>query len=410
MKHEIVMPKAGLTNTEGVISSWAFENGAQVRKGDVIGDIENEKSTIPLTSPADGYLAGLAEPGEEFKVGAVIGYVVDQAGESAQAPAASTSTAKAAEPAVKTAAVAPQTAAGAVTTGRKRISPYARKLAESRGLDYAQITGTGPGGSVVAADVLAALEKPAAPVDASAVGLVPVAAASPAAYTEVPASALRKAIARNLQASLQNTAQASASAELDVTALMQFKDSLKEMADTLENKIGLNEILSYIVVKLAAKHACLSTVLTDKGTLRSYKHVSLAFALANEKGLITPVVRDASRMSLNQFSQEMKRLVALGRDNALEQADLEGGTITISNMGMYPIDAFTPIVNPPQAAIFGFGRAVSKPVYVEGELTRREMMHISLAFDHRSMDGADAGEVFKTLKSFVEQPQLLLLF
>ena len=406
MKHEIVMPKAGLTNTEGIISSWALESGAQVKKGDVIGDIENEKSTIPLTSPADGFLAGLAEPGEEFKVGAVIGYVVDSAGEAVDAAAPATSPApdKAVSAPVPAPAASPVVAAGA----RKRISPYAKKLAESRGVDYAQLPGSGPGGSVVAADIMKALET--APVAAAPAAQAVSAEAAQAEYTDTPATTMRKSIARNLQASLQNTAQASASAEFDVTALMQFKDAMKDMAEALDNRITLNEILSYIVVKLAAKHPCLHSVLTDAGMIRQYRRVALSFALANEKGLITPVVREADRMSLNQFSQEMKRLVALGRDNALELSDLQGGTITISNLGMYPVDAFTPIVNPPQAAIFGFGRTVTKAVYVNGSFEKREMMHISLAFDHRSMDGSDAGEVFKSLKAFVEQPQLLLLY
>ena len=410
MKHEIVMPKAGLTNTEGVISSWALANGAQVKKGDVIGDIENEKSTIPLTSPADGYLAGLAEPGEEFKVGAVIGYVVDTAGESADvaSPHAQTPATQVA-PAPVAAAPAAAPAAALAPAGRKRISPYAKKLAESRGVDYSQMPGTGPGGSVVAADIMKALETVGAGAPVAAAAAAPVAAAQ-AEYTETPATAMRKSIARNMQASLQNTAQASASAEFDVTALMQFKDSMKDMAEALGNKITVNEILSYIVVKLAAKHPCLNAVLTESGMIRQYRHVALSFALANEKGLITPVVREADRLSLNQFSLEMKRLVALGRENSLDLADMQGGTITISNMGMYPVDAFTPIVNPPQAAIFGFGRTVTKAVYVNGSFEKRETMSISLAFDHRSIDGADAGEVFKSLKAFVEQPQLLLLY
>ncbi|MGI6687940.1 MAG: dihydrolipoamide acetyltransferase family protein [Christensenellales bacterium] len=399
MKHEIVMPKAGLTNTEGVISSWALQEGARVKKGDVIGDIENEKSTIPLTSPADGYLAGLAEPGEEFKVGAVIGYVVDSADETVE-----TAAAPQAAPVPAPAQAPVQQAKAAAPGARKRISPYAKKLAESRGVDYSQLPGTGPGGSVVAADILKALEAAAA---------APVAATAPAVqaeYTETPATAMRRSIAKNLHASLQNTAQAQVSSELDVTALMRFKDSMKDMEEALGNKITLNEILSYIVVKLAAKHPCLNTVLTDAGMIRQYRHVALSFALANEKGLITPVVREADTLSLNQFSLEMKRLVALGRDNALDLSDLQGGTITISNMGMYPVDAFTPIVNPPQAAIFGFGRTVTKAVYVDDSFEKREMMHASLVFDHRSMDGADAGEVFKSLKAFLDQPQLLLLY
>lgn len=409
MKHEIVMPKAGLTNTEGVISSWALEAGAQVKKGDVIGDIENEKSTIPLTSPADGYLAGLAEPGEEFKVGAVIGFVVDSPAESveAAAPAASAAQPAPEAPAAAAQAAAPAPAAPAAAAApgaRKRISPYAKKLAESRGVDYSQLPGSGPGGSVVAADILKAIDAassaPAAPAPA---------APAQAAYTDTPATAIRKAIARNLQASLQNTAQTQASAEFDVTALLGFKDSMKAMEEALGNRITFNEILSFIVVKLAAKHECLNSALTDAGMIRKYHHVSLAFALASDRGLVTPVVRDADRMSLNQFSLEMKRLVGLGRENALDQNAFEGGTITISNLGMYPVDSFNPIVNPPQAAIFGFGRAVSKPVYVNGCLEKREMMHVSISFDHRSMDGAQAGEVFKSLKAFLDQPQLLLL-
>lgn len=402
MKHEIVMPKAGLTNTEGVISSWALQEGARVKKGDVIGDIENEKSTIPLTSPADGYLAGLAEPGEEFKVGAVIGYVVDSAGETVE-----TAAAPQAAPVSAPSQVPVQQVKAAAPGVRKRISPYAKKLAESRGVDYSQLPGTGPGGSVVAADILKALEAAAAAPVAAA---VPAVSAVQAEYTETPATAMRRSIAKNLHASLQNTAQAQVSSELDVTALMRFKDSMKDMEEALGNKITLNEILSYIVVKLAAKHPCLNAVLTDAGMIRQYRHVALSFALANEKGLITPVVREADKLSLNQFSLEMKRLVALGRDNALDLSDLQGGTITISNMGMYPVDAFTPIVNPPQAAIFGFGRTVTKAVYVGDSFEKREMMHVSLVFDHRSMDGANAGEVFKSLKAFLDQPQLLLLY
>ncbi len=403
MKHEIVMPKAGLTNTEGVVSSWAFENGAQVKKGDVIGDIENEKSTIPLTSPADGFLAGLAEPGEEFKVGAVIGYVVDSASETVEAASPAAPAAEPVKEAVAPVADVPSPAVASPLGARKRISPFARKMAEKEGIDYQDLPGTGPGGAVVAADIRKAMaEKAVAPETAPA-------AAKPAAYREELASAMRRSIAKNLQASLQNTAQASASVELDVTALLAFKDSMKEMEEALSNRITLNEILSFIVVKLAAKHPCLNSVLTDAGMLRTYSHVALSFALANERGLITPVVREADRMSLNRFSQEMKRLVALGRDNALALEDLQGGTITISNLGMYPVDGFTPIVNPPQSAIFGFGRAVAKPVIVDGSLTRRDMMHVSIAFDHRSMDGADVGEVFTSLKAFVEQPQLLLL-
>ncbi|NLG58324.1 MAG: 2-oxo acid dehydrogenase subunit E2 [Clostridiales bacterium] len=402
------MPKAGLTNTEGVISAWALENGAQVKKGDVIGDIENEKSTIALTSPADGFLANLAEPGEEFKVGAVIGYVVGTSAEASDLPQAAAPAPSAEQPAAPALSAPVPVAQASAKGARKRISPYAKKLAESRGVDYFQLAGTGPGGSVVAADILKAIQE-GVPAPAPA----PVAAIEAAVqgeYTESPASAMRRSIAKNLQASLQNSAQAQASAEMDVTALLAFKDSLKGMEEALGNKITLNEILSYIVVKLAAKHEGLNSVLTQDGMLRRYRHVALAFALANEKGLITPVVREADRMSLNAFSQEMKRLVALGRDNALELQDLQGGTITISNLGMYPVDGFTPIVNPPQAAIFGFGRAVSKPVYVDSRLEKREMMHISIAFDHRSMDGADVGEVFKSLKALVEEPQLLLLY
>ena len=197
MKHEIVMPKAGLTNTEGVVSSWAFENGAQVKKGDVIGDIENEKSTIPLTSPADGFLAGLAEPGEEFKVGAVIGYVVDSASETVEAASPAAPAAEPVKEAVAPVADVPSPAVASPLGARKRISPFARKMAEKEGIDYQDLPGTGPGGAVVAADIRKAMaEKAAAPEAAPA-------AAKPAAYREELASAMRRSIARTCRLPLQ---------------------------------------------------------------------------------------------------------------------------------------------------------------------------------------------------------------
>ncbi|HSK67892.1 MAG TPA: dihydrolipoamide acetyltransferase family protein [Candidatus Limnocylindria bacterium] len=414
MKHEIVMPKAGLTNTEGVVGSWAFPEGTLVRKGDVIGDIENEKSTIPLTSPADGYLAGLAEPGTEHKVGAPIGYIADARAETAQAPAGAPEAQPAAAPEADPEAPAPMAPA---QQGRKRVSPYARKLAARHGVDVFPLPGTGPGGSVVAADVLkAARQAPAQTAPAQAASPAPQAPRAVAApapiqgeYTDTPASAMRRAIARNLVESLHSTAQASAFAELDVTELLAFKDRLQGMEEELGNRIGLNEILSYLVARLAVRHPGLNARMTPEGMVRQFRDVNLSFALSTAKGLVTPVVRGAQAMNLNAFSKEMKRLVALGRGNALEADALEGGTVTISNLGMFPVDGFTPIVNPPQSAIFGFGRAVPKPVYEGEALVRREMMHVSAAFDHRLLDGADIGEVFRSLQAYLLKPELLFL-
>lgn len=218
---------------------------------------------------------------------------------------------------------------------------------------------------------------------------------------------MRKSIARNMKQSQNDAATAFLSAEFDVTELFSYKKQLDSMEEVLGNKVTLNELLSYVVVKLAVKHPYLNSQLTQDNVIRTYKNVNFSFAVANDKGLVTPVVRNADQMSLNKFSLAMKEAVRKGKENALTTEDLTGGTVTVSNLGMYPADAFMPIINPPQTAIFGLGRAVEKPAVKDGEIVVRRMMWISCSFDHRNLDGAAMGEVFQTLKSLLENPNLL---
>lgn len=415
MKHPLAMPKAGLTNTEGTVASWAVETGTKVNKKEVVGEIENEKSTIELLAPEEGYLVIVGEVGEEYKVGEPIAYIVDSLdevdeaeheGEAAPQAPQDLAPAKTDDSKEKKEAPAKQ-----IAGQRRKISPYAKKLAEEAGLDYSNLEGTGPAESIVSRDILEALEKQGTQVAETEEAEVASAAptTSLAEYEDLPASTMRKAIAKNMKSSQATNAPAYLSAEFDVTKLFKLKDKLAKQEEVLGNRINLNNLLSYLFVKLAVKHPELNSQYMEDDKIRQYKNVHFSFAVENDKGLVTPVIPNANTLSLNAFSLAMKEAIEKARDNKLDMEELQGGTITLSNLGMYPADAFMPIINPPQTSIFGVGRAVEKPVYVDGKLEARKMMWFSMTFDHRNLDGAQVGRIFKTLEQLLADPKLMLL-
>lgn len=419
MKHPLAMPKAGLTNTEGTVASWAVETGTKVSKKEVVGEIENEKSTIELLAPEEGYLVIVGQVGEEYKVGEPIAYIVDSedeidGAEEENAPAEEKEEAAPAQVEKSQAQAQPKQEGE-----RVKISPYAKKLAEEVGFDYSSLEGTGPAQSIVSRDILEALEgQEEAPEVASQTEEDEKAEEAPAYvasttsdadYEEVAASTMRKAIAKNMKASLNTNAPAYLSTEFDVTKLFKLKDKLKEKEEILGNKISINNLLSYLIVKLAVKHPELNSQYTDDNKIRQHKHVNFSFAVENEKGLVTPVVPKADTLSLNAFSKAMKEAIDRARENKLDMEELQGGTVTLSNLGMYPVDSMMPIINHPQTSIFGVGRAVEKPVYVDGEVKPRMMMWISITFDHRNLDGAQVGRIFQSLEQFLADPKLMLM-
>ena len=406
---ELVMPRAGLTMVEGTISSWTVPEGAQVKKGDTIMEFENEKNTIEFACTHDGYLHITAQEGDVVAVGAPICYVADTkeaydalcggaapaAAPVAPAPAA----APEAAPAAPAAAAQP---APAAPGGRVRITGLARKMAKQHQIPLTALRGTGPKGRIIAQDVKDYLEQAkSAP------------AAAPAAVqtvedkvTEISMTGIRKAIAKNMYNSLQQMAQCTAAVEVDVTDLLAYRQKLLAKQDFLGCKVTVNDLLAMATVKMLQKHPTANATFDGK-TLFVHSAVNLSVAVAAEAGLMVPVVKNAQRMSLVELHNAMKELADKARDKRLAGDDQSGGTFTISNVGMFPIDWSTPIINPPQVAIIGFGRSVKKMAVVDDQPAIRSMMNMFLTFDHRVFDGLEVGRILSDLKELVENPELI---
>ena len=395
MSMEIVMPKTGLTNTENALDKWQVSEGEQVKKGQVLAEIESEKTTMPFESPADGKIHLVAGEGDTVPVGGVIAYLAaDEAQYQAVCTASAAPQAAPQSPAAPQAAPAPtvRKAAG----GRIIASPLARKKAEKAGIDLSLITGTGPGGRIVARDV-----DSCQPAVQSAVG------AKSREPVRIPLTPIRKAIARNMFNSLHTMAQTSDSVEVDVTELAAMRRRLVENEKLLGTRVTLNDLLSYAAVKMLKTHPLANASYTDQEIL-TFPYVNLSVAVATDYGLTSPVVRDADQMSLVELSRALREIVVKAREKRLTADDQRDGTFTLTNMGVFPVDNFNPILPAPQSCIMGFGRCVEKPVVYQGEIAIRTMMFLSVTYDHRVFDGGEIGSIMRTMKEYLESPVLFL--
>lgn len=406
MSFELVMPRAGLTMVEGTIASWLAAEGQQVKKGDAIMEFENEKNTIEFNCTHDGILHITAPEGETVSVGAPIGIVAESQGEydalcgaAAPAPAPETVAEPAAPAAVPVSA--PAAVPAPADTSRVRATGLARKMAKQHGVSLSAIQGTGPNRRIIAQDVLDYLE---AQKNAHAVP-----AAAPVAddvVTEIQMTGIRKAIAKNMYSSLQEMAQCTAAVEVDVTELLAYRQKLVENQEYLGCKVTVNDLLAMATVKMLQKHPTANATF-DGRTLFVHSAVNLSVAVAAEVGLMVPVVKNAQRMSLVELHNAMSDVAIRARDQKLKGGEQADGTFTISNVGMFPIDWSTPIINPPQVAILGFGRAVKKPAVVGEDVKIRSMMHVFLTFDHRVFDGLEVGRILADLQKLLEHPELI---
>ena len=402
MSFELVMPRAGLTMVEGTIASWLAAEGAAVKKGDPIMEFENEKNTIEFNCTHDGILHITAQEGETIAVGAPIGMVAESqaeydalCGSAAPAPAAPVEEA----PVAQAAPAVP--APVAEDTARVRATGLAKKIARQKGVSLAAIQGTGPNRRIIAQDVLDYLEAqknaPAAPVAAAVPDDV---------VTEIQMTGIRKAIAKNMYNSLQEMAQCTAAVEVDVTDLLSYRQKLVANQEYLGCKVTVNDLLAMATVKMLQKHPTANATFDGK-TLFVHSAVNLSVAVAAEVGLMVPVVKNAERMSLVELHNAMSDVAIRARDQKLKGGEQADGTFTISNVGMFPIDWSTPIINPPQVAILGFGRAVKKPAVVGEDVKIRSMMHVFLTFDHRVFDGLEVGRILADLQKLLENPELI---
>jgi pyruvate dehydrogenase E2 component (dihydrolipoamide acetyltransferase) len=396
------MPKFGLTMTEGTIQKWFKAEGDAIQTGESLFEVETEKVLYEVESPAAGTVAKLlyaleavvpvglpvaviAEPGENVaEVAAKYG---------GGAPKAATAVSVAATPAVGAGSVA----AAPSTSGRREgapVTPAARKLAQEHNIDLARVVGTGPGGRVTREDVEKAISEAAkapasAPAAASAPASAPVAAA-PEAHS-IPVRGMRKVIAERMHKSLQGSAQLTITTEVDVTQLIDRRQEVQR-----EFNATYTDFIIQACAHTLKQHPRMNAFL-EGDAINVQGQISVGVAVALDEGLIVPVVHHTDKKSLKEIAQDSRSLAEKARAGKLTIEDVSGGTFTVSNLGMFGVDGFTPILNAPQTGILGVGRIVEKPVIYRGEIAKRSMMVLSLTFDHRVIDGAPAGAFLQTV-------------
>lgn len=448
MATQIIMPKLGMAMTEGAVVKWAKRDGETVNKGEPLVVVMSKKISYQIEAPATGIVRHVAQEKETRPVGAVIGYILapgeampevvppPAAAPVTAAPRAPTGGAPAPAPAAPPSEAAPFVLAspaarrlakelgidlaqvrgsgpeGRITEADVQraaeerakgaappapapaevlASPMARTLAREHGIDLAQVKGTGAGGRITEKDVLAFIE-------ARKVAAPPVAAPPARA---IPFVGMRQMIAQRMSESLQSMAQVTLMTEADVTETVRLRERLKQRYD-----LSYTDIIVKAVAVALKEHPLLNATLVGE-EIQLLPEIHIGVAVALEDGLIVPVVRDADKKTLQEIAQETRRLAEGARAGTLTVDEVTGSTFTITNLGMYGVDGFTPIINPPEVAILGVGRIVEKPAIYRDEIAKRAMLTLSLTFDHRLVDGAPAAAFLDRVRELLETPGLI---
>lgn len=413
MAFEVKMPQLGLTMEEGTVTRWVKQEGDAVKAGDVILEITTDKLTSEVESEHDGTLLKIvAQEGEDIPVKGLLAYIGEAGEEVGGAEATPEAAAPAAVEAPVVAAPAVATPAPVVTAnGRIRISPLARKTAAKMGVDYANIKGTGPAGRIVQKDILAAAENvPVAAVAAPAAAPAPVATAGSVDLMEgdevEKLSGMRKVVAERMSQSRREIPSVTQNVKIDVTDLMKFR---KKINADLGVKYSVNDFILKAVAK-ALKNNKHILVTLDGDKIIKRAHVNIGMAVALDDGLIVPVLKDIDKMSLEEVSATAKDLAERARTNKLNMDEYKGSTFSISNLGMFGVETFDPIVNQPDSGILGVCAAQDELVMDdEGNISKRQFMRISFTFDHRLIDGATAAKFELAVKELLENPMKILL-
>ena len=442
MAIQIEMPKLSDTMTEGTLIKWHKKVGDNVEIGDILAEVETDKATMEMEAFDEGTITEICiQEGEKAAIGAVLAVLDgDDAGSAPATPAETAAPAATASAApAQASAPAPAAAPAPVANGdgsRLKASPLARKVAGELGVDLSALSGTGPAGRIVRADVVAAgSSKPAAKsTEASAAaGLAaaakaarsapaPAAAAAPAAAMSaailpsakegdqrIELSSMRKVIASRLLASKQTIPHFYLHVEADAAPLMALRKQINAQAEqTHGNKYSVNDFVLKAVINASVAVPAVNASFAGDHIV-SFKHVGLSVAIAVEDGLVTPVIQQAETKSVLQISKEVKDLAARAKDKKLKPSEFDGGTITVSNLGAWGIESFDAIVNPPQALIVSVGAAIEKPVVKNGQIVAGLRMNLGVSCDHRVVDGAVAAAFLAEVKKLIEQPALMLV-
>jgi pyruvate dehydrogenase E2 component (dihydrolipoamide acetyltransferase) len=429
MPLEITLPALSAGMEDAVIARWLKAEGAAVSRGDLIAEVETDKATMELEAEADGRIGRLlVADGARAEVGQVIAVLLHEGEDTAalMVPASS-------EPAVALTAAAevvttgsarhpdsivPQSSANQV---RHKASPLARRLAIERGIALDRLTGSGPKGRIVRIDVERAMEASAATSQPTVAAVAPPPVRPIAAvgterkavppgigpYEEIPHSSMRRTIARRLLEAKTTVPHFYLNVECDIDALLDLRVRINERRGAAE-RISVNDF----VVKAAAMALYSvpdANVVWTEDAILKLRDADIAVAVATHGGLITPVIREADKKSIGAISSEIKTLAARARENKLKPEEYQGGSFSVSNLGMYGVTSFSAIINPPQSTILAVGAGQRRPVERNGELAFATMMNCTLSVDHRSVDGALGAQLLAAFKAAIEDPMTMLV-
>ncbi len=412
MAETINMPKLGFDMAEGLLVRWVKQVGENINKGDILAEIETDKATVEVESHATGVVLQLiVEQGTMVPVNAPIA-VVGQAGEKVDAPAAAApqkAEVKAdAAPATQsqpTAAPAPQTSTS-LHTGPVKASPLAKKVAKDNNVDLATLQGTGPGGRVVRKDVEAALAQPAA-TSRQPVAYIGPAVSVTAEDQVVATTKLRQAIGRRLVESKTTIPHFYVTHEYKMDALMDMRKQINAYLPDNE-KVSVNDFILKAVALSLRQFPNLNATIKGNEVIQ-FGHVNVGVAVTVPGGLMTVVVKDTDQKAMRQISGEVKAMAGRARDGKVKPEDVEGSTFSTSNLGMYDVEEFIAIVNPPEAAILAISSDREVPVVENGQIKAGWRMKATISVDHRISDGAEAAQFMQALASFLENPIRMLV-
>ena len=406
MATKVMMEALSPTMEEGRLVKWVKNVGDAVKSGDTIGEVETDKAIMELVARGDGILrAHLVPEGTTAAVGMVIGVIAaanedisSMTGGAAPAPAAAPAVAAPAPAASAPAAAAPAAPVAEASSGPVRSSPLARRMAAEKGVNIGAIHGSGPNGRVIRRDIEAAS---VSTTTAAAPATIPITGE----YTDVVLTQMRKTIARRLSESIGPVPTFYLTSEIDMTQVGQLREQMVANGD--QYKVSVNDIVIKAVAIALTRHPeCNAHWMGD--SIRYFSAAHIGMAVATDDGLIVPVIRDAQRKGLGQIGRDARELAKKARERKLQPAEFTGGTFSVSNLGMFGIDQFTAIINPPEAAILAVGATETKPVWENGAFVPRQLMRVTLSCDHRVIDGAVGAKFLQTLRGLLEAPMMML--
>jgi len=431
MATKVIMPKLSPTMEEGQISRWLKKEGDKVSMGEPLAEIDTDKATMEMQALGNGVLRKiLINAGESAPLGQLIAVIgepnEDIAAVLAEAPAAGAKPQEQKKPEPQKApeqpAPAPQAKAAAASaqpqptidngrqpkpsdSGRMIVSPLAARMAAEAGIDLRSLQGSGPGGRIIKKDIEAALSQPKAQA-AAPLRLVPSPQFGASGYRDEPASEIRKVIAKRLVTSLGPVPHFFLTTDIEMDRAAEMRKGINALDPDL--KISINDIIIKVTAAALMQHPAVNASFQEK-IVRYYEHADIGVAVAIEDGLITPVVRAADQKSLSQIAAEVRELAERARTRKLKPEEYTGATFSISNLGMFGIDEFTAVINPPEGGILAVGAMTPKPVVRDNEIVIRQIMRVTMSCDHRIIDGATGAKFLQTFKKILENPLYLVV-